>query len=299
MPVQISDGGATPHATDYSDLLDKLVTFATANGWTQLENTADKVVLQGEGAGTDEIIVAIQEYASGWNLNGYTGYTNGLTFFNQPGAIPLSVTDPCSPSMPLWGSAIPYWFVVSGRRIIVVAKVGTTFQMCYLGWYLPFASPNQYPYPMFVGGSCGGNAGVYTGTTALNSAFWRGQVAGQLQSHVTVLPGGAQVSPANLWAPASNLADTFSGMFPYNTSPAGANGIGQHSDAIDGSKVLTPVTISIDSVTHIGLLGDLDGVYHVPSGSAEDVITIGADDYLVVQNVFRSAGTELAAIKLV
>jgi hypothetical protein len=299
MPVEISDGGATPHATDAQDLLDLLVTFATANGWTELENTADKVVLQGEGAGTDEIVVAIQKYSDGWNLNGYTGYTNGLTFFNQPGAIPLSVTNPCSPSMPLWGSAIQYWFIVNERRIIVVAKVGTTFQMCYLGWMLPFASPNQYPYPMFVGGSCGGNAGVFSGTTALNSAFWRGQLAGQLQSHVLFLPGGSQVAQENAWAPAANLGDTFSGLFPYNTSPAGANGIGQHADALDGSNVLTPVSYCVDQTLYQGLVGDLDGIYHIASGSAEDIITIGADDYLVVQNVFRTAATEIAAIKLV
>lgn len=311
MAVEISDGGATPHATDYADLLDLLVTFATANGWTVLQNDSEMTCLQGEGAGSDEIIVSIKKYAQGWNLNGYTGYTDGLTFYNQPGALPSGSTDPVAPSMPLWASSIPYWFIVNERRIIVVAKVSTTFQMCYLGWFLPYASPGQYPYPMLIGGSCGGQGGSRSGVATFNRAFWGPYQANDTTpvdiSGVVYLPGGSKAALDQAFAPASNLtSDTFKGVFPYNT----IGGISAFTDTglhiadlasgLGSEKILTPLSLAIDETAHQGIIGDVDGLYFPCSGgAAEDIVDDGTDDYLLVPNVFRTAAREIVAVKLV
>jgi hypothetical protein len=66
MATQISNGTTVPHATDYADLLSKLKTFALANGWTSIEDSSDKLVLIGSGAGTDQIYVAFQKYANAY-----------------------------------------------------------------------------------------------------------------------------------------------------------------------------------------------------------------------------------------
>lgn len=307
MATQISNGTSVPHATDYSDLLDKLITFAIANGWVQLENTSDKVVLKGTGAGSDEIIVAIQKYFFGWNLNGYTGYQSGLSFVNQPGAIPnpSNGANPNHPSMPLWNSSIPYWFVVNGRRIIVVAKVSTTFQMAYLGWFLPYATPNQYPYPMFVGGSCGGANGSYTGVATINHAFWRGASNGVV-SGVGFAPGGTKIGQQNEYAPAANTSSNrFAGMFPYATSDgvfgSSGNNVQQILGLISGNRLLYPVSWAVDTTGgYKGIIGDLDGLYFAAGGgSPEDIVTVGSDNYLLVNNVFRLTADELVAVKLV
>ncbi len=298
-------------ATDYSDLLARLVTFATANGWTALQDDSEMTCLQGEGAGSDEIVVSIKKYANGWNLNGYSGYTPGLTFYNQPGALPSGSTDPCAPSMPLWGSAIPYWFVVNGRRIIVVAKISTTFQMCYLGWFLPYASPGQFAYPMFVGGSCGGQNGAYTGVATFNRAFWgpyqSNDTAPANDSGIVYAPGGTHIAVVQQFNPGSNIVNQrFSGVFPYNTIVS----IGAFTDdghninyiytGLGSDQILLPASIAVDETTYEGILGDLDGMYFPASGgSSEDIINDGVDDYLIVQNVFRTAARELVAIKLV
>jgi hypothetical protein len=304
MAVQISNGGGVPHATDYSDLLSKLKTFALLHGWTSLEDTSDKLVLKGSGSGTDEIVVAFQKYANattgayGWRLNGYAAYDSGDSFLDQPGAIQLSQSGGAGyPALPLWNTTIPYWFVVSPFRIIVVAKVSTTYQMAYLGWCLPFASPNQYPYPLCVGGSyqCqpGANEPLYSGANGLASNFWTtnssglSTSAGQLW---TRLPGGAWSSQQNGLAPST-------GLFPYNQAD-----IGLMRNAVDGDAVLSAIEIHQNSTVPVShhRLGEFDGVYHV-SGfgqSAENIITISAVDYLVTPNVFRSGVADFCAVKL-
>lgn len=300
--IEVSNGTTVPHATDHADFLAKLVTFATAHGWTELENTSDKVVLRGEGSGSDEIFVALQKYTNvgadcfGLRVNGYTGYQSGYLFYQQSGALqPTEVTGYGALAVPLWDTTIPYWFVVSGRRIIAVAKIGTTFQMLYLGFFLPFASPNQYPYPLAVGGSFVGNVANpeprYSGTGGQYSMpFTSLHVGGNVGSMFTRLPGGS-------WYSTANALDR--GMYPYNQADCGAMRQG-----LDDEPILTAIEIqqvtSSPSAYH-NRLGEIDGLYHV-SGfglSAEDIITIAAEDYLVVPNVYRSGAADYVAVKLV
>jgi hypothetical protein len=299
MAVEISNGTTVPHATDHADFLAKLVVFATANGWTELENSADKVVLQGEGSGSDEIFVGLQKYANvgadcfGLRVNGYIGYLDGYDFSNQPGAIQITDAGGWGAlATPLWDTTIPYWFVVSGRRIIAVAKIGTTYQMLYLGFYLPFATPNQYPYPLAVGGSFVGNTlnpePRYSGTgTQYSMPFTALHGGGGVGTMFMRLPGGS-------WYTTANQVDR--GMFPYNQPDISAM-----RQALDDSAVLTAIEIQhFTSSTNKNRLGEIDGLYHV-SGfglSAEDIITVGADDYLVVPNVYRSDAASYVAVKL-
>ena len=311
MPVEISDGSGTPHATDYADLLDRLVTFATANGWTELENTSDKVVLQGEGAGSDEIIVAFQKYSDvpsdsyGLRLNGYTGYNDGLTFLNQPGAIQSG-----NSALPLWNSTIPYWFIVNTRRIIVIAKISTTYQMAYLGFYLPYATPGQYPYPLMVGGSGNDPLGAtkprWSGATGDASMFWSG-VAVTTPSNTTnlntLIPSNAWMSESNAFLTPVSGGRTFQqmqlkGMHPYMNTSLSTRWIG----AADESAVLLPIELVLSNTTPLfkGFMGELDGIFYVSGNgrASEDIITVGGDDHLVVQNVFRTGVGDYCAVRL-
>lgn len=293
MAVEISDGGATPHATSYADLLTKLEAFANANGWTTLEDTSENLIMQGEGlAATDEIFVGIQKYsdvpgdAYGWYIQGYTGYVASAGFSMQPGAIPPITDGRSYAAVPLWNGTIPYWFVVSGRRIIMVAKVSTVYISMYLGFYLPYATPNQYPYPLLIAGSFQRGIGTlkprYSLTSSDMYAFWAGT-----NFQVRTSGGG--------WYGADN--GTTTGMFPYNQVDTA-----KMRNAVDDSAVICPIEIWQNSSTPIqkNKLGELDGIYHVPGFglSAEDTVDIGGTDYLLVPNVFRSSNSDFAAIKL-
>lgn len=314
-------------ATNYSDLLDKLVTFAVGTTWwTQLQHDASMTVLQGSGAGTDEIIVAFRKYSDvpsdtyGWDINGYTGYTGGLGFLSQPGAIPASPVASAYPRMPLWNSSIPYWFIVNSRRIVVVAKVSTVFMMAYAGFILPYATPGQWPYPLFVGGTTWeGSASTKRFSSATNDdyAFWRdednssGSGMSLKQSSFKLRhPGGQWRSTGTAFvSPFSAVLIQSTGMYPYNLAVmSGANFAGLHvknlANNLDGSYTLIPIhyreSVSGTGNLDSGLMGELDGIYYVSgqSNAPENVITVGLTNYLVVPNIFRTAIDHFCAVVL-
>lgn len=55
--------------------------------------------------------------------------------------------------VPMWDASIPYWFVADGRRAIVVAKLNTQYEVAYFGLLDCYFSPEQWPYPVALGGS--------------------------------------------------------------------------------------------------------------------------------------------------
>lgn len=315
MAVQISDGASVPHAANYSDLLAKLVAFATANGWTAVENSADKLILRGSGTtGTDAIYVGVQKYADlandnyGWRLKGYTGYNAGLGFNDQPGALQAM------PCLPLWNYTIPYWLTVSPRLIKLIAKVGTTYQGGYLGYMLPFATPNQYPYPLVVGGSAVYEQ-KYTGQSAYNSFFTHpfdtgnGSGGNRCALHVR-LPSGEWYAPYfGRTGNEQSVMGRLRGVHPYAEVFAGnsyAPNVNLHlvRPALDGTYPLEPAYVlradnNAGNLTQ-DFLGELEGVRHVSAfgNSAENIVQVGARNFLCVPNVFRASESQFFAVEL-
>lgn len=173
-------------ATDYKDLLAKLKTFVTTNAalvaagqqWTVMRHTAPasgdhELILRGPGlAGVDQIYVGIKTEDApaisgyNWKLQGFTAFAN-VTFDAQPGA--MGGTN--QPRLLLVNSPMNYWFVASGRRIIVVARAGSTYQIAYLGLIMPYGPPKNLPYPLFIGGCCY-ESSVWNRTTWEHSPFF-------------------------------------------------------------------------------------------------------------------------------
>ena len=155
----------TGSATDHKDLLARLVTFATANGWvseaytTQVgDDTADVAYLRGLGsADTENVHVNISTFGDTfnnvftWDVYGATAYDGAQGLTLQPGVSPVS-------RFFMTNSSMTYWFYVSDRRIIVVIQAGTVFFAMYAGFFLPFATPLEYPFPMYIGATSGTRA---------------------------------------------------------------------------------------------------------------------------------------------
>jgi hypothetical protein len=311
---------ATGTATDYLDLLDKLKTFLTTDSdlvtageeWTALEyDTSGEytLVLQGQGlAGTDEIFVGIQTFSDSgadyynWLLQGYTGWIDGNGFQAHPGAIPS--WEPC---MALSDGSLPYWFVADGRRFIVVTRVSSIYQACYLGFLLPYGLPSQLPYPLVVGGSITGQNG------------YRYSVTGTSHRHF-VDPGAYVSSNDNEASIFSTLRLLHGDWVPirnwYGTSGEGSQGrlkrevwpfgdsVANNSWAairenIDGSYPLFPAIVYQENPSP-NCFGHLDGCFAVPGygQNAEDIISISGDDYLVIPNAYRSGAADWWALKL-
>lgn len=308
-------------ATDHEDLLDKLVTFLTTNvdltnagqAWSVIAdraeplqefegNPADRVVyFQGPGlAGLDEIHVNISTYKNtggdyfNWAINGSTGFNASEISSNQPGAR----TSDCA--MLLWDSTIPYWFVANGRRFIVVAKVSTVFESLYGGFILPHATPAEFPYPLFLGGTHFEMDSRWSATDPAHKAFWNPTRDGSSGAGASATAGLRTTGGDwQLFGNYGNQFDTTLGqiakVWPY------ATWVADQRDTFNASDyVLLPLTLH-SSENEGNVYGEIDGVFYVSgfSSASENIITIAGEDYLVVQNTFRTAVNHYAAVKLV
>jgi hypothetical protein len=275
-------------AANYKDLLAIMTTFAAANGWSILEQTAEKVFLKGSGsAGLDEIYCGVSTYEDtgnsyyNWELHGAWGFRAGRDY----SAMPRSAGDDVAFSY-LWNNAIPYWMVCNGRRIIVVAKVGTNYMHAHLGLLTPPATEEQYPYPMLLGG-CGTTKGrSYSNTN--NSAYWNctnanGSIAGKIcrPGGVWNNVGGATTSPdVDLL-----LCQSYEDLSNIIASP-------------NGEYLLEPVVALHRSDPNI--YGVVEGLYRVSGyqNAAENILTLAGKNHMVFPDCHRSTYGDYCALRM-
>jgi hypothetical protein len=333
----------TGTATDAQDLFSKLQTFLKTNAtlvglgedWTEAwaagggDPFPDDVVLQGPGvSGTDEILIGLrlEETAPGdsWRLNivGMTGVIVSATEYDQHVNV--------SPAVGLLLDINPmtYWFTASGRRFIVVVKIATVFECAYAGFILPYGNPVEYPYPVFVGGTCNVDQDepilTWRSTTDAHAAFPFADYDLPTLGLSSFEPGAYMLDPAGEWHNAvgmSGRGDRDTVIAPRNYgadqdpdeafavradfSIAGDLNIGYETirynmgKAYGGAYALTPFTI-IQTTPQSQTYGVLDGVLNCPGegNSSENIVTISAVDYLVVQNIFRTGLGEYMTVKL-
>lgn len=272
-------------AANYKDLLAVLATFAAANGWAVLEQSETKLYLKGTGlAGLDEIYCGIETYedpANGyynWELFGSWAYRAGRAF----AAMPMSSGDDKS-FVYLWNTAIPYWILATPRRIILVAKVSTTYQHMHLGLLNPPATDAQYPYPLLIAGTGSTKARGYSSVS--NSAYWNSYITGIINGRISV-PGG---SWKNFGTEYSDSGMTINPNYSLNTviisSPS-------------GEYLLDPFYIVHNGPTNN--LGQIEGIYKISGyqNTAENIITVAGVNYMVFPDCHRSAYGDYCALRL-
>lgn len=299
---------STGSATDFWDFYNKLRDFLVGNvtllgaseAWTQIAGNTGTLtssdyeyIVEGPGsAGTDTIRVyvtaSVDALSGRYNLGmrGVTSYNSGVAIGSQSNMSPTVW-------VPMWNAgAIPYTFVASGRRFIFHAQVSTLFQAGYAGFFLPFAIPAEYPYPLCVGGSTSTSTYLYTSTNADHSHF--------------VNPGNNSLQvifPDNIWRGFSNFSGTASQSWATSRTVAPWQGSTESAtlstysrqamatmrENFGGGYPLIPATLQC-SDPDVAVLGQLDGCFWIPGigNTAGNIVTIDLVDYLVVQNIFRT-----------
>lgn len=260
-------------ADDYLDLLDILADFVTTTmdpegeRWSVLRDSGAsprELVLQGPGlSGDDEIKVGIRtsvgaDYGN-WELKGFSAFNDALAWGSQLNASGSAY------SLQL-NTAMPYWIVANGRRIIVAAKASIYYTCAYLGLFLPYATPAQYPLPMFVGGSSTTDSRYTSGGTAFPISH---SILGML-------------------TPSAWVAATLNAGVDLNTL----------RELPDGSYPLYPVRLQLPSPNQT--IGELDGVFRLAgyNQTAENIVTVGGIDHLVLPNVNVSGRASMWALRL-
>lgn len=235
-----------------------------------------------------------------WQLGGFTGYSAGVDFGQQPGSMANSTTLR-SISMALWNSSIPYWFVADGRSFEVIAKVSTVYEHGGAGLIDCYGSPGQFPYPLAVWGSM-----AFASEPASTSASWRW--SNTSVNHRAAPWGSGQAT--DLEALRLKRLDGYwrgfnDGAYITGVGSAWPFANAQANDlrpALDGSYQLIPIVLSEDQgAGTVNTYGELPRTAMVPGfgNGAENTVTL-ADGmlWLVIQNIFRTTKTDYIAIRL-
>jgi hypothetical protein len=294
-------------------------------------------------AGTDEIYTGVRsEYdtTNGWyNLfwNGYTGFDpNEQSWFQQPGALPGYGASEmrCVPMTACWNSPMPYWLVASGRSFRMGVKVSTVYGSAYLGFGLPYAQPDQYPYPLVVAGSLA-PAGSTRGPEWRYSVadYFHGSIAGPGSNH------GAWTTPPvdqyttmymrsvdGSWWGLSNRPTTSStgsetvvrpdqgGTYPYvpsgnargvwphmQFSPSATSDKGryQYRENLGGGYMLIQCLI-LSRLPVSAPQMELEGVFWISgyTNAPENTGVFGGKTHVVFQNAYRNTVHEFFALSL-
>jgi len=322
----------TGTATDAADLYQKLIDFLTTDAelvglsqnwaidWeapSSGSNMTD-IVLRGPGLAADaDIYVGLRLEVDSLNdaaqifLYGMTGTVGAADDVDEH----VNVQTHPVRSL-IKDSAMDYWFVASGRRFCCVFQVGTVYSCCYGGFFLPYGTPTQYPYPMFIGGDAGygGNlqAADWRSTAddhaaypyahhqsgggssyAEPSAWMLSPSGGWLRVSGDHLESGAYLAPKLFGVGNGIGADIISGNSPggQTNGHPGYDEIRERMiPALGGNFCLTPITLVAANPSD-QTYGLLDGIYHVPGrgNSIENEIDVDGTIHLTVIDTFRTA----------
>ena len=299
-------------------LLAALLTFVTSGGyggdWTikYNRNTRDnneispsepfgsackEVILSNTGlSGTENILVGIREWqylaggAYGWDLTGYLTYATDQ-FWNightEHGRDAYDATWEHFtelPMLPLINDTIYYWFYSDRQRIVVITKVQSNYESCYLGFCDRFGNLSDYPYPLFIKGSAFGNI-LYSDTSAIHAFIIDAGKTYYLTEHLAVLPDNTwnQLGIDNevTITPFTNFVNT-----------------GQLNQTPLTKQTLVSPVMGVNQ-TGKQTLWEMDQVLHVAGEGvqSEDLINGPAGErYRVFQNIFRTSYSDFLAI---
>lgn len=259
--------------------------------WTEKE-----LLIKAPGmSGTDPVYIGIQPFSStagdyyNWKVNGFTGYASNLEYVNQPGKSTDSY-------LYLWNSSIPYWFFANGHRVIVVAKVSTTYQIVYAGKLLVYGLPQQYPYPLFI-----------AATSNVASQRWSDGVGLPYASNFSCPGEGANLFYLDSsWQKVRNRYFYSSAITWEPTNIKVWPIVGHNKQAVfnnslswpDGTATLIPFILY--SISPVNVIGEIDGAYWVTGhqNSSESIISISSDQYVCFQNIFRTGPSDYLALRM-
>jgi hypothetical protein len=234
--------------------------------------TADReLILQGSGhSGQEEIFIGFRtnhlESADYYNMSSavFTGYVPSAAFTLQPG---YSETGFCAHNIRL-----DYWLLANRARVAATIKIATPIYECfYAGKFLPYGNPGQYPYPVVSVGTFAARTTTRFSDTA-HTMGYRGGSALKMR-----FVDGTIKSPECMpWC-------------QFGSAP-----VPRDTNSVWG---LNPIVMND---TTQGLYGEFEGVYQVTgfNNVVENTITIGAQDYAVMQDTYRTGFHDYYALEL-
>lgn len=306
-------------------------------GWYILPNGAGMTALPGSGFATDgecylagpgsdpadQIIIGFQTYRNvganifGFSIRGYTGFNPALTFGTLYGTSP-----DCR--VALDNASMSCFFWVNDRRLLALARIGTTDILLHAGFIQTLGTRSQYPYPLLIAGSVSSAASSYQTNTFAQSCLpdptftacylrwvdgtWQhyrnfsnasasraAALAGTISAANTVWPQRDPTSNADGTSVANQNEDTIFEGFNTGSAPYVSNseiGAYQHFPTCLIAYTGAPAPDDYELVGRIDGLRTLFGL-GLNSG---DTLTDGGDTYDVFKNTWRSEPVDMFAV---
>jgi hypothetical protein len=261
-----------------------------------------EVILRNRGlSGQEQVIVGLREWeypggnAYGWNLNVYTYFSEGMEWnansVNHGRDAYNSTWNTWTelPTIPFVDDTIYYWFFSNRQRIVVVAKVQSNYESCYLGFGRRYSAPSKYGYPLVCKGSIYGTNN-YSVTNDQRTGLARNDWDEDGYPLMVVNPGGEYVDSHGL-----TVWENGCKLLPMS--------VWDDSDVLiaaptTGKVWAMPTMIARPSTN--SLFMDLDGVVSlVGTGiQSEDLIRDNENGkkYLVFPDVYRSGHADFFGV---
>lgn len=303
-----------------------------------------EIILEGEGSGSDEIFVGYRSFfdagtaARNWCLNGFTGFDPLLSYDLQPGRSPGLDTAASGPDLGgayvlLLNSTVTWWVSISPRRILGVGKTGTCYSSFHLGFLNPYATGNEWPYPLYIAGTTterfrvpgtgvisssgvgdpirDSSSDVGPGLLRDPSGVWQscfngtdGSSRSASTQGLCVVPtgrlSGVTLQTGDDWYATSTIF--FQSMAPNSGSPGTQTNRLIRTIQSGGDYVIRiPATIIASSgSTPIGVYGEIDGVYWFDTAGVivpENRFTDGTQRFTTFQEGVRADNWALWAMR--
>lgn len=306
----------TGTATDHHDLLTKLKDYLDLQGWTINDyaigatlTDVSRLYVTGPGiVGGQQVNVSLQSEANSglnayaWRFGAHPDYDAALPFGSQLNNSPIHY-------FLLWPNEMDYWFYVNDRRFIVIAKIGVYYMSMYAGFFLPYALPEEYPFPYFLGGSYNSLVAYNTVNSGLRSFCDPGTGAASYLARENLqwqsIKNSNQVT---------NTSDSYSGLgslgahtWPYRGPMAEDDVNASGEIAWSFFRLLRPLAngkmplwqVHIMDIYNAECAGVLDDVFATGGFNRvpEQIVTVGADDYRLFININRNTPKQYFAVR--
>lgn len=276
-------------------------------GWKMLDaqgvnrsNSTYLFIVKGPGlANQDEIFVGYMHFKdsksgeNGFFIYGMTGYSATEPLLKQPGVCPRYV-----PSVPLWDGPTKYVISATGRRIFGTFKVSSNFNSFYAGFLLPYATPLQYPYPLFVGGQhCAYSKVKFSETGDYTMNYIRGSWGTSWGNGQGYASSGYVLDPAGTWQNICRWGESFYTL-PIRLQSEPSN---FKYENVGGGYVLEPVVVCRGN--YLGspaMLGELDGIQFVSGHglAADSDGNINGQRWMIFQDGYRNGINDFHVMKV-
>lgn len=233
-----------------------------------------ELILQGNGyTGLEEIFVGFRTNhlvsADYYNMSTafFTGYVPSNTYILQPGFAEVGF---CAHNIRL-----DYWMIANGQRIAAGLKIATpVYEPFYVGKFLPYGNPGQYPYPVVAIGTLAGKSTTRFSDTAHSMGFKGNTTAIKMR----FVDGSIKSPECVPWC-----------HFTPGFGPV-----------MRDTQSNWPIHNIVLNDTTQGDYGELEGVCYVTgfNNVVENTLDQGGTNWIVIQDVYRTGFNDYLCLEL-